>query len=168
VPRIQGLNERQSAFVREYLVDLNATQAAIRVGYSPRTAQEQSSRLLSNVIVAAAVEEALKTRAKRTEITADSVLRELASVAFAHMGEYATWSDDRVSLKESSEVDPRAVSEVKQTASRSGISVGIKLHDKLGALKLLGQHLGMWSDTGDSAGQTPAKAIPADEWERLP
>lgn len=68
------LTPKQKVFVAEYLKDLNATQAAIRAGYSERTAQEQSSRLLSNVIVKAAVEEAMQRREKRTEITQDYVL----------------------------------------------------------------------------------------------
>ena len=50
-----GLTPRQQRFVDEYLIDLNATQAAIRAGYSPKTAQSQSSRLLSNVMVRAAI-----------------------------------------------------------------------------------------------------------------
>lgn len=68
------LSKKQQLFVREYLVDLNATQAAIRAGYSAKTAQEQSSRLLSNVIIQQAVQEKMNERSKRTEINADYVL----------------------------------------------------------------------------------------------
>lgn len=138
------LNERQRAFVDEYIVDLNATQAAIRAGYSPRTAAEQACRLLTNVKVQAAVQAAKAARSERTEITADNVLRELAAIAFAHMGQYAAWHDDSVSLRDSSDVDPRAVAEVHQRATRSGVSVSIKLHDKIAALTKLGDHLGIW------------------------
>lgn len=72
-----ALTAKQHRFVAEYLVDLNATQAAIRAGYSPKTAQEQGSRLLSNVMVAAAVEAAQRERAGRTGITQDYVLAKL-------------------------------------------------------------------------------------------
>ena len=68
------LNDRQRRFVSEYLVDLNATQAAIRAGYSKRTAEQGGAQLLSNIKVAAAVAAGRAKQAKRTEITADYVL----------------------------------------------------------------------------------------------
>jgi phage terminase small subunit len=74
------LNVRQKAFVEEYIIDFNATQAAIRAGYSEKTAQEQSSRLLSNVIVKAAVDEAKLKRSERTQVTSDWVLQEAKSM----------------------------------------------------------------------------------------
>lgn len=146
------LSPRQQAFVDEYIVSLNATQAAIKAGYSAKTADVQGPRLLGNVGVAAAIAAAKQARSERTEITADNVLRELAAVAFAHMGQYATWNDDRVSLTDSSEVDPRAVSEVKQTVNQFGNNVSIKLHDKLGALAKLGDHLGLWKKEPELTG----------------
>ena len=74
------LTTKQQMFVDEYLVDLNATRAAIRAGYSEKTAQEQSSRLLSNVIVKAAIDERMKDREQRLEITQDKVLRDLEAI----------------------------------------------------------------------------------------
>ena len=68
------LTPKQAAFVREYLIDLNATQAAIRAGYSEKTAQEQSARLLSNVIISAEVNRLKQKREAKTEITAEWVL----------------------------------------------------------------------------------------------
>lgn len=75
------LSAKQWSFVREYLVDKNGTQAAIRSGYSPRTAQEQASRLLSNVMVRAAVDAGLAELAKKTETDADWVRRRLREEA---------------------------------------------------------------------------------------
>lgn len=69
------LTPKQAAFVREYLLDLNATQAATRAGYSARTANEQGSRLLANVSVRSAIQAAMKERSRRTEVDADYVLR---------------------------------------------------------------------------------------------
>ena len=69
--------------MREYLVDLNATQAAIRAGYSPRTANEQAARPLANVSVAAAIEKAMAERSQRTEITQDMVLERWWAIATA-------------------------------------------------------------------------------------
>lgn len=68
------LTPRQKAFVNEYLISLNGTQAAIKAGYSKKTANEQASRLLTNVSVAAAVQKAMEKRAARTEIDQDRVL----------------------------------------------------------------------------------------------
>jgi phage terminase small subunit len=74
---VPALTPKQARFVAEYLIDLNATQAAIRAGYSKHTAQVQSSRLLSNAMVAAAVDAALAKRSGKLEITAEKVLRDL-------------------------------------------------------------------------------------------
>lgn len=76
------LTDKQARFVKEYLIDLNATQAAIRAGYSEKTAQEQSSRLLSNVMVQKAVEKAQAKTSKKLEITHERVLNEIAEIAF--------------------------------------------------------------------------------------
>src|SRR5919197_2742959 len=76
------LTPKQARFCAEYLIDLNATQAAIRAGYSPRTANEQGARLLAHVSIAAAISQAKQAQAERTGITADRVLQEIARLAF--------------------------------------------------------------------------------------
>ena len=83
------LTAKQQRFCDEYLIDLNATQAAIRAGYSKKTANEQGARLLVNVSIQKKIFELQKEREKRTEITQDSVLRELALIAFAKASDYA-------------------------------------------------------------------------------
>jgi phage terminase small subunit len=168
VPTPRGLPPKQATFVKEYLVDLNATQAAIRAGYSARTAHAQGPRLLGNVGVAAAIASATQARSERTLITADRVLEEIAAIAFAHMGQYAEWGGESVTLKDSQTVDPRAVAEVSQKVTRSGNNVGIKLHDKLGALEKLGKHLGMWTDKGEADDRSLVKAYPDSMMERAP
>jgi phage terminase small subunit len=77
------LTPKQQTFVAEYLKDLNATRAAVRAGYSAKTAQEQSSRLLSNVMVAEAVQKAMDKRSERTQIDADYVLSGIRDVVEA-------------------------------------------------------------------------------------
>lgn len=79
--RARPLNAKQQRFVQEYLVDLNATQAAIRAGYSEKTANEQGSRLLANVSVAAAVHGAMAALAEKIELTAEWVCHELVANA---------------------------------------------------------------------------------------
>lgn len=80
-----SLNPKQTRFVAEYLVDYNATQAAIRAGYSPRTAQEQGSRLLSHVMVAAAVEAGKSRLLERADLSATRVLEEIRRLALSNV-----------------------------------------------------------------------------------
>ena len=82
----RGLTPRQAAFVREYLVDLNGTQAAIRAGYSEATAGQQAEQLLKKLEIKSAVEEGLAARAARVEITADMVLAGLLKEATRETG----------------------------------------------------------------------------------
>ena len=77
-----ALNDKQQRFVDEYLKDLNATQAAIRAGYSAKTAYAIAEKLLRKVEIQQAVQDAKKARSERTEITQDRVLQELARLAF--------------------------------------------------------------------------------------
>ena len=76
-----ALTPKQARFVQEYLIDLNATQAAVRAGYSERTACEQGARLLANVKVREAIQAAEKKRQERTEITQDYVIGKLVEIA---------------------------------------------------------------------------------------
>lgn len=83
-----ALTEKQKRFVAEYLVDLNATQAAIRAGYSEKTAEQMGYQLLQKTSVQKAVQIAMKDRQQRTEITQDRVLDELGKVAFSKAADY--------------------------------------------------------------------------------
>ncbi len=85
------LSDKQARFVGEYLIDLNATQAAIRAGYSEATAKQQGARLLTKADVRAAVADGQEKRAKRTEITADRVLQELAKIGFSDIRKAVKW-----------------------------------------------------------------------------
>ena len=138
------LNAMQARFVEEYLVSLNATQAAINAGYSERTANQQASRLLANVKVQAAIEEAMESRSERTQITADNVLNELAAMTHYDAGEIGKYKitepKDIASLPEHLR---RCV--VGWSWDKQGNFV-IKLADKLGATQLAMRHLGMLND----------------------
>jgi phage terminase small subunit len=146
------LPPKRQRFVDEYLIDLNATQAAIRAGYSPRTANEQGSQLLAILSVRDAIDRAQAERSRRIGLHADRVLEELVAVGFAHMGQYATWGPRGVTLVDSETVDSRAVAEVKETTTQHGGSMGIKLHDKVATLKLLGQHIGLFVERHEISG----------------
>lgn len=81
----QELTDKQVRFCEEYLIDLNATQAAIRAGYSEKTAREQAAQNLSKLNIQEKIAELKAERSKRTEITQDSVIQELAAVARAEV-----------------------------------------------------------------------------------
>ena len=78
-----GLTPRQARFVKEYLVDLNGTQAAIRAGYSAHTANKQSTRLLTNADIKAAVDAGAAKQHAQLDLTAEKVLTELLGVGYA-------------------------------------------------------------------------------------
>jgi phage terminase small subunit len=87
---VAELNDKQKRFVAEYIIDLNATQAAIRAGYSPQTAYSQGQRLLKNVEVQEYVEKAKQKLIVRSDITIERVLRELASIGLDNEKERTT------------------------------------------------------------------------------
>jgi len=153
-----GLNTRQRLFVKEYLVDLNATKAMIRAGYSPRTAHVTGVQLLARPRVAEAVRAEMEKRAEKVDIKQEDVLREIARVAFCDLSQLATWNDKRVTLKDSkklTENQTRCVQEVSSSSTTiRGVTqsqVKIKLYDKLAALDKLAKHLGMYSDADGRA-----------------
>jgi len=174
-----ALNQKQRRFVDEYLIDLNATQAAIRAGYSAKTAEQQGFQLLKKTSVAEAVALRIKDRERRTEITQDRVLQELAKIGFADIRKAVKWGADipvvnpetgealsanGVILISSDDIDDDtacAVSEISQTAQ----GVKIKMHDKKGALVDIGKHLGMFVDRVDATVTTRSlDPIPDDEF----
>lgn len=83
-----GLTPKQRMFVLEYLVDLNATKAAIRAGFSKKTAKEQGARLLTKVHIAEEISRAQDKRAKRLEIDGDAVVKQLVKLGFASLGNF--------------------------------------------------------------------------------
>ena len=160
------LTERQEQFCNEYLIDLNATQAAIRAGYKEKTAYSAGQRLLKHVEIQKRIQQLKNERSERTEISQDRVLKELAAIAFANATDFVQVtekplynSDGEKMLDNSGEVimipdveiteteklkpeQKKAIASIKQ--GRNGIEV--KLNDKTKALELLGRHLGMWND----------------------
>lgn len=157
------LNPKQQRFVDEYLVDLNATQAAIRAGYSPKTAQQQSSRLLSNVLISEAIRKRRDQMAAKLEVTVERIVAELAKLAFANMADYMRTTSDGdpfIDLSELSRDQSAAISEVtvedftdgRGDDARDVRRVKFKLHDKRGALVDLGKHLGMFVEKHEHSG----------------
>lgn len=147
------LTEKQKRFVAEYLVDLNATQAAIRAGYSPKTANRIGSQNLSKVDVQTEIEKRRASLRNKLEITQEKVIEELAAVAFANGTDFATITHNGlVRLTPTDEVPEekkKAVASIKE----GQYGTEIKLHDKVRALELLGKHLGVFDANNGSANE---------------
>jgi phage terminase small subunit len=145
------LGPRQERFVEEYLIDLNAKQAATRAGYSPRTAEAQGSRLLSNAKVQSAITARMAERTKRTEVAADRALLEIARVGFSDLRRLFhddgrlkhphEWDDDTAASVASVEVATRSLGNGEVEYVRK-----IKLWDKGKALEQLWKHLCLYRD----------------------
>jgi phage terminase small subunit len=149
---IVELSPKRERFSQEYIIDLNGKQAAIRSGYSEKSAEVTASRLLSNVNVKARIAQLMAERAKRCEVKQDDVITELKHLGFSDMRNLAEWNSVLVKLKDSSEIsdaDAACVESVSQTVSKDGGSLSIKLHSKTKSLELLARHLGMLHDKVD-------------------
>lgn len=147
-----GLTAKQRLFCQEYLVDLNATQAAIRAGYSEKTAHVQGPRLLENVSVQEEIKRLVKMKLEKIGVRSDRVLEELAKLAFSNMKDFASWHSDSVMLKRSEELtDEQAacIAEVSSVDTKYGTNLKFKLHDKKGALELLGKYLTLFVDKSE-------------------
>lgn len=164
-----ALTDKQKRFCEEYLIDLNATQAAIRAGYSPKTAEQTASRLLRNVKVQEYIAKRQKELSRSTEITQERVIKELALIAFSNNADYAHVVEKKLQVEaggtlvdvldkdgnpvmyrtvepvlteELTEEQKRALAVIKK--GRDGLEV--KSCDKVKALELLGKHLGIFTD----------------------
>lgn len=164
-----ALTDKQKRFCEEYLIDLNATQAAIRAGYSPKTAEQTASRLLRNVKVQEYIAKRQKELSRSTEITQERVIKELALIAFSNNADYAHVVEKKMQVEadgalvdvldkdgkpvmyrtvepvlteELTEEQKRALAVIKK--GRDGLEV--KSCDKVKALELLGKHLGIFTD----------------------
>lgn len=159
------LNERQARFVAEYLVDLNATQAAIRAGYSQRTAYRTGADNLKKPQIAEAIREAMEDREARTNITADRVLRELAAIAFADPADYQRIRRGRLTLNGTEDI-PRDKRRAVQGYRRTRDGPEVVLGDKMRALELLMKHLGMLDkkEETDSGGVNVVLRGELEEW----
>lgn len=145
------LTDKQKRFVDEYLIDLNGTQAAIRAGYSAKTANEQAARLLANVSIQQTISKHMAERSKRTGVNQDRVVLELAKIALVKITDIV---DNQGRIKTTATDDDLACIEsmkYKESESDTGSSVEreVKISSKIKALELLGKHLGMWNDKLD-------------------
>jgi len=138
------LTPKQKTFCQQYLIDLNGKQAAIRAGYSARTAEFQASRLLSFVKVQKYLQKLQAEARKRTDITKDEILSELASILRAKITDYLNFDGKKIQFKDFADLPEsqiKAVEGIRQT--RHGIE--LKLHGKAWTVEKICRILGFES-----------------------
>ena len=142
------MTKKQKLFCEEYLIDLNATQSAIRAGYSVASARQIADENLSKPDIKNYIEKALAERSKRTGINQDRVVQELARIAFVKITDVA--NDDGSINRDASDDDLACIESIKVESSNTDTGYSekreVKLASKMKALELLGKHLGMWND----------------------
>lgn len=152
-----ALNAKQERFVAEYLIDSNATQAAIRAGYSTRSAMTHGHRLLKNAEIQARLAEMRGAVAERAEVTAADWLREVALIAQSDIGEIIDFTGDHPRLRPMRDIPERArraISSIKVKRHIEGRGedaevveiTEFKLWSKDAALEKLGKYLGLLKD----------------------
>jgi len=172
------LSARHQRFVSEYLIDLNGTQAAIRAGYSAKSARFTAVDLLARDDVQAALVVGKEAREAESSIKASRVLEELARIAFSDVRQVVTWARRVLPAEDTSEAGPKEWTELKirpsaevdesAAAAIAEVSEGtdgrlkLKMHNKLRALELIARHLGLLDrDTlGRGGGEKPIVLTP--------
>ncbi|MGN6124878.1 MAG: terminase small subunit [Sphingomonas oligoaromativorans] len=187
--RPSKLTPKQARFVEEYLVDLNATQAAIRAGYSAKTAGQIGEENLRKPEIAKAIAEAREARSIRTQITQDRVLEELAKIGFADIRRAVKWRSNvvvpaqelggvmemmeetgelpdmqplisnQVELVNSDDLDPDTAAAISEVSMSDKGSLKLKFHDKQAALVNLGKHLGIFTDKVEHGGAVTVEIV---------
>ena len=142
------MTPKQERFIEEYLVDLNATQAAIRAGYSEQTARQIGAQNLSKLVIQQAIEAARNKRSERVELTQDEVVRDLRELRDICMGRKPVRITEVVKNAQLGEVTAREVEVYALEPTGAGK-----------ALDLLGKHLGMFVDKVEDVTPTPPKIV---------
>lgn len=146
------LTKKQKLFIDEYLIDLNATQAAIRAGYSVESARDIGCENLTKPNIQQVIAERMAERSRRTGVNADRVVAELAKIAFVNAEDVIDTETATIKPNAARE-DTAAIQSVKVKAfGEDGLEREIKMADKLKALELLGRHLGMFKDKVELSG----------------
>ena len=139
------MTKKQKLFVEEYLIDLNATQAAIRAGYSPDTAGSIGGENLKKPEISAASAKAMAERSRRTGINQDRILQEIAKLALVNIDDVVDLETGEIKESATKE-DLACIQSIKIKPTEFGTEREIKFYDKKGSLEMAGKHLGMFKD----------------------
>lgn len=158
----EKLTDLQEQFCREYLVDLNATQAAKRAGYSEQSARQQGSENLSKPAIQERIEALMQERSRRVEVTSDLVLSELLLIARTDLSRAFDAQGNLLPVPKIPEEIRRAISAVEVTVSATGIATKkVKFLDKIKSLELLGKHLKLFTEKIEHSGTVTLEQLVA-------
>lgn len=152
----RALTAKQEAFVREYLIDLNATKAAARAGYSKKTAHVIAHELMRHPVIAERIAQAQQQRAEKAEVTAERVLEELAMLAFYDPADLATVVDEDTG-EPLRITGPEQIAKLPKHIRKAIVGWGwdkagnftLRFAPKTATLELIGRHLGMFKQEID-------------------
>lgn len=153
------LSPKQENFCKQYLIDLNGAQSAIRAGYSKKTAKEQATRLLTNVHIKKKIDELIAKRDAKTEVTADRILAELGKIAFSDIRKFYGKDSTLLNVQSLDDDTAGAISgiEIEEIFDKDGKCIGttkkIKTNDKTKALELFMRHKGMFEKDNSQVGK---------------
>ncbi len=176
MPTRRALSYKQKRFVAEYLVDLNASQAAMRAGYSRRRAAQSGFELLRKAPVAEAVATAQADLAGKIGVTVERIVTELARIGFSDIRDVIQWRSvpaagdldegetkaraiSVVEVKNADELTPQAAAAIAELSLQPSGGVRVKLHDKRAALVHLGKHLGMFAERREQTGSVTVEIV---------
>jgi len=137
----ENITQKQKAFCEQYLVDLNGKQAAIRAGYSPRTAEVKASSLLRCVKVQECFSQLQAEARKKTDITREEVLLELAAILRAKITDYLTFDGNKIAFKDLSTLTETQLKAIESLKIKNG-DIELKLHGKNWTIDRISQILG--------------------------
>lgn len=164
--KLPKLTDKQRRFCEEYIIDLNATQAALRAGYCARTVNKTGPAKLVNVGIQAEIQRLKAERSERTQVKADDVVLELAKLAFSNIKNYLSMENDEVYFKDFAEITDEQAAAVESIKVMKKIiggkgeknyeiqAIQFKLHSKTNTLEQLGKHLGIYQKDNEQKGQT--------------
>lgn len=150
-----GLTDKQIQFIEQYLIDFNATQAAIRCGYSKKTAKEQASRLLTKVNIQHELSKRFTDKANKVGISRERTMEEIGRIAFSDIRRFfdangnlkalSDLDDESAAVLSSMEVD-ELFDGYGEDRQQVGVTKKVRLWDKLKALEMLAKHFKIYSD----------------------
>jgi len=140
-----SLDKKQKRFCEQYILDFNATRAAIKAGYSKDSARSIGCQLLTKVNIKHEINELIEKRKEKLIVNQEMIIAELAKLSFSDIGQFLD-ENGRISLDDLKEIDTSLIQEISQKDTKSGVDIKIKLFSKEKAIEMLAKHLGILID----------------------
>lgn len=153
------MTPQQALFVQEYRKDLNATQAAIRAGYSKKTAGSQGERLLKNVEIAKAIQKATSQQLEKVELSAERVLEEMRRLGFSNVQDLFDANGDLIPIHKLTREQAACISSIEVIMKNATAGDGkidrvlkVKVWDKRATLEMLAKHFALLTEQVEHSG----------------